>query len=135
MISNNHTDLTVDLCRPPTERWLLTPTQRQQARDLLALYTADLGLPPDFGEFLIAGARDVIRSDHWQEMESLSRLLELPVRDVVLCNLYYDALKVILGRVFGCTAFAIDTPGGVLHARHLDLRTENSALARYTATS
>jgi hypothetical protein len=62
-----------------------------------------LGLPPDFGEFLIAGAKDVVRSDHWQEMESLSRLLDLPVRDVVLCNLYYEALKVILSRVVGCT--------------------------------
>ena len=57
------------------------------------------------------------------------------MRDVVLCNLYYDALKVILSRVFGCTAFAIDTPRGVLHARNLDWWTENSAPARYTATS
>jgi acid ceramidase len=135
MISDDHTNLTVDLSHPPAERWHLTATQRQQARDLLALYTVDLALPPDFGEFLIAGARDVVRSDHWQEMESLSRLLDLPVRDVVLCNLYYDALKVILSRGFGCTAFAIDAPGGVLHARNLDWWTENSALARYTATS
>ena len=55
--------------------------------------------------------------------------------DVVLCNLYYDALKVILSRDFGCTAFAIDAPGCVLHARNLDWWTENSALARNTATS
>jgi len=137
MKSNNHiaADLTVDLCCAPADRWHLTPAQRQQARELLALYTADLGLPLDFGQFLAAGARDLVRADHWQEMESLSRLLDLPMRDVVLCNLYYDALKVILGRVFGCTAFAIDTPGGVLHARNLDWWTENSALARYTATS
>jgi len=37
---------------------------------------------------------------------------------------YYDALKVILGRAFGCTAFATDAPGGVLHARNLDWWTE-----------
>jgi acid ceramidase len=68
-------------------------------------------------------------------MESLSRLLGLPVRDVVLHNFYYDALKAVLGRMLGCTAFAVDTPDGVLHARNLDWWTENAALARYTTVS
>jgi len=80
MICDDHTNLTVDLHRSPAERWHFTPTQRQQGRDLFALYAADLGLPPDFGEFGISGARDVLRSDHWPEMESLSRLLDLPFR-------------------------------------------------------
>jgi len=51
MKSDNHTasDLTVDLRCAPADRWHITPAQRQQARELLALYTADLGLPRDFG--------------------------------------------------------------------------------------
>jgi hypothetical protein len=128
-------DLTVDLWQAPAERWKLTSEQRRQARELFAMYTADSGMSPAFGEFLAAGAKDLVRPDHWREMESLSRMVELPVRDVVLCNLYYDALKVVLGRAFGCTAFAVDTPDGVLHARNLDWWTENEALTRYTATS
>lgn len=128
-------DIIVDLHRQASERWELSPTQSQQARELLTMYSADLGFSPDIGAFLSASAKDLIRAEHWQEMESLSRLFGLPVRDVVLCNLYYDALKVILGRTFGCTAFAVETPSGILHARNLDWWTVNSALARYTATA
>jgi hypothetical protein len=126
-------ELTVDLRRPPRARWHLTPVQCEQARELLKQYKADLGLRPDIGEFLISIARDLIRDDHWEEMESLAHELSLSVSDVALCNFYYDALKVVLGCDFGCTAFAIDTPEGVLHARNLDWWTDNSALARYTA--
>ena len=35
--------------------------------------------------------------------------------------------------MFACTAFAVETPGGILHARNLDWWTENSALVRHTA--
>jgi hypothetical protein len=52
----------------------------------------------------------------------------LPVSDVALSNLYYDALKVVLG----CTAFAVDAGEATLHARNLDWWTKNAALARYT---
>jgi len=126
-------EVIIDLRRPLSSRWHLTAAQREQGRELLKAYKADLGLRPDTGEFLISAAKDLLRSDHWEEMESLARELTLPISDVALCNFYYDALKVVLGRVFGCTAFAIDAPDGVLHARNLDWWTENSALARYTA--
>jgi acid ceramidase len=125
-------ELTVDLRCAPENRWHLTPLQCTQARELLALYTADLGLRPDVAQFLTSSVKDLVPRDHWREMESLSRAMELPLSDVVLCNLYYDALKVVLSRAFGCTAFAIDAPGGILHARNRDWWTENSALARYT---
>lgn len=113
-------ELTVDLHRVPSDRWHLTPLQCQQARELLAMYTVDLGFRPDVAEFLTSSVKDFVGADHWQEMESLSRSMDLPLSDVVLCNLYYDALKVVLSPAFGCTAFAIDTPGGILHARNLD---------------
>src|SRR5439155_10458057 len=78
-------------------------------------------------------AKDLIREEHWEEMEALARELALSVSDVALCNFYYDVLKVVQGRAFGCTAFAIDAPDGPFHARNLDWWTEESALARYTA--
>jgi acid ceramidase len=128
-------DLVVDLRRAPADRWHFTPTQLGHARELIRLYTTELGLRTDFSESLTAAVKDLVRPDHWQEMESLSRLLGLPVRDVVLCNCYYDALKSILGQTFGCTAFAVETPGGILHARNLDWWAENGVLERCTATS
>jgi hypothetical protein len=113
-------ELTVDLRLPPNDRWNLTPAQCEQARELLRQYQSDLGLTPETGEFLAGIARDLVPQAHWEEMEALARRVSLSVGEVALCNLYYDALKVVLGRVFGCTAFAVDTPEGVLHARNLD---------------
>jgi acid ceramidase len=124
-------ELTIDLRSPPHDRWHLTPTQCQQARELLTSYKADLGLPQDVAGFLSAAAKEFVRPDHWSEMESLSTALDLPVADVALCNFYYDALKVVLG----CTAFAVDAGDAILHARNLDWWTENAALARYTTVS
>jgi acid ceramidase len=121
-------ELTIDLRRPPGDRWHLTPTQSQQARELLTSYRADLGLSANAAEFLTDAARGLERADHWLEMESLAAALNLPVIDVALCNFYYDALKVVLG----CTAFATDASGTILHARNLDWWTDNAALSRYT---
>jgi acid ceramidase len=120
--------ITVDLRNQPGDRWRFTPEQRQQARELLALYKADLGIPPDMGVFLASSVRELVRADHWAEIESIALVLGLPVSDAVLCNFYYDALKVVLG----CTAFAVDTAGRVLHARNLDWWTKSAILSRYT---
>ncbi len=124
-------ELTIDLGRLPNHRWHLTPTQCRRARELLTAYKADLGLSQDAAEFFTDTAKELVRPDHWLEIESLATALDIPVTDVALCNFYYDALKVVLG----CTAFAIDAGGAVLHARNLDWWTENAALARYTTVS
>jgi hypothetical protein len=126
-------EITVDLRRPAEERWRLTPGQREQARELFRVYKADLGLGPEAGALVVSMANGLVRPAHWAEMESLATELALPSSDAVLCNLYYDALKAALGNLFGCTAFAVDTPEGVLHARNLDWWTEGSALSRFTA--
>ena len=109
-------ELTIDLQRPPDDRWHLTREQCQQARELLASYKTDLGVPEDVAEFLGTAAKDLVRPDHWSEMASLSKALDLPLRDVALCNFYYDAMKVVLG----CTAFAVESGDAIFHARNLD---------------
>ena len=125
-------EVTIDLRRAPHQRWVLTPAQGEQARELLRQYKTELGLRPDLGELLISLGRKHIRDEYWAEMESLAVTLALPVSEVALCNFYYDATKVVLGRALGCTAFAIDGAEGVLHARNLDWWTENFALGRMT---
>jgi hypothetical protein len=125
--------ITIDLGRDSRERWQLTATQVHQARDLLQVYKRDLGLRQDMGEFLSVAAHGLIRKEYWSEMESLAREAGVPVGDVVLCNCYYDVMKVVLGGMFGCTAFAVDHGDGVLHARNLDWWTEDAALAKSTA--
>jgi acid ceramidase len=125
-------ELTIDLQRPPAKRWALTPEQCDQARALFAVYQADLGLSRDTAVLLTTTAKNLIRDDHWREMEAIGEALGQSVDDVALCNSYYDILKAVLGSAFGCTAFAVDSPDGVLHARNLDWWTQDAALARYT---
>jgi acid ceramidase len=127
--------LRVDLKLAPSERWHLTQAQRQQAQELLSSYGRDLGLDSTLGDTLVAAAQGFVRKDHLQELEALARLLGVSVRDAVIGNLYYDIFKFTMTRPFGCTAFAVETESGILHARNLDWWTENAALARYTAVT
>ena len=64
-------DLIIDLRQPPKDRWHLTPVQREQARELLGLYKADLGLRPDIGDPLLSTAKDLIRGDYWDGYQKL----------------------------------------------------------------
>jgi len=121
--------LTIDLRLPPQERWRFTTTQAERARELLRIYKRDLGLPPDATGFLLSAAKGLLDGEHWMELESLAAILGVPIDDAILCNCYYDILKVVLASPFGCTAFAVDNPGGILHARNLDWWTEDSTLA------
>jgi hypothetical protein len=110
-------ELTIDLRQSPRERWHFTPAQCEEARELFRMYKADIGLSTDVSDFLVSTARELIRNEYWQEMESVAWKIGPSVSDIALCNFYYDALKVTLGSGFGCTAFAVDTSEGVLRQR------------------
>ena len=122
------TETIVDLSLAPAERWRLSPEQWLEARELLALYEADLGLGPQLAAEIATAAQPLIPPDYWAEMEGLAVQGGLPMPGVASGNLYYDALKAVIG----CTAFAVDAPGGPLHARNLDWWTHQNMLARYT---
>ena len=119
----------VDLTKPATVRWAFSSEQTAWARDLLTTYQRDLGLSASLVSEM---SRPVVREDYWNEMEGIASRANVPIDDVVCGNLYYDALKAVL---IGCTAFAVDTPAGPLHARNLDWWTENDSLRRYTMSA
>lgn len=119
----------VDLRKPASTRWALTSEQTTWALDLLATYQRDLGLPASLVSEM---SRPLVREDYWNEMEGIASRANVSVDDVVCGNLYYDALKAVL---IGCTAFAVDTPMGPLHARNLDWWAENDSLRRYTVST
>lgn len=118
----------VDLTAPAGARWRLLPPEIAEVRELVAIYKRDLGLP---ASLICEGARPLVGPEYWQEMEGIAYQAEIPFEDVVVANLYYDVLKVVLT---GCTAFAVDSESGPLHARNLDWWTENDALRRCTVT-
>ncbi|MEM6785140.1 MAG: C45 family peptidase [Bacteroidota bacterium] len=117
--------LRVDLSAPPAERWHLSPRQQEQARALLTLYTRELGGVDAFAGFLDDYLALCVPAAYREEMQAMATHLDVSVGEAALGSLYYDAVKA----VFGCTAFAVDTPDGPLHARNLDWWTEANLLS------
>ncbi|MEL6770128.1 MAG: C45 family peptidase [Bacteroidota bacterium] len=117
--------LRVDLGMAPEERWHLSPHQREQARALLTLYTRELGGVDAFEGLLDEYLTLCVPGDYCREIQSIATLLEVSVGEAALGSLYYDAVKTVLG----CTAFAVDTDSGPLHARNLDWWTEANLLS------
>ena len=66
----------------------------------------------------------------WHRGESIAAQIGEPTESVVISNLYYDVFKTVIG----CTAFAVNTSEGPLHARNLDWWTRDGILSRHTAT-
>ena len=118
----------VDLDKPPEERWRGIEAHKQAAEDLLSYYVRDLGGLDQFGDLLMEYRDAYVPPQYAREMRALAELLGRPEPEVLLSNLYYDALKHILG----CTAFAVDTDDGPLHARNLDWGTVNEMLSKHT---
>jgi predicted choloylglycine hydrolase len=116
----------VDLTRSATLRWSLSSAEEAAARELLGVYQRDLGLQ---AELVTELSRPAVRAEYWEEMQGIASRAGVRIEEVVCGNLYYDALKAVL---VGCTAFAVDTPTGPLHARNLDWWSENDSLRRHT---
>lgn len=123
--------LEVDLALPPQKRWALSEDQREHAGELLDVYLRDLSVDDAMLALLASSAAAVVPSDYHAEMSALADTLQRPLAHVLAGNLYYDALKVI----WGCTAFAVDTDHGPIHARNLDWGTENRVLNDHTVVT
>lgn len=118
----------LDLTLPPRERWAGLSAHADAARRLIDSYVRDLGGLERFGGVspeLIAGH---LRDDHVAEVEGVARAVGRSFEHVLLANLYYDAMRALLG----CTAFAVDTHAGPMHARNLDWWSEQRLLSDLT---
>jgi acid ceramidase len=117
-------EIIVDLAAPPRERWIFAEAHVRAGRDLFRIYNDDLGVDADTMATVAALAPAIIPDALLAEMDGIGARLGATLPQVLLANLHYDVLKVVLG----CTAFAIDTPSGPLHARNLDWWTTGRAL-------
>lgn len=84
----------------------------------------DLGVNDEFLAMLGASAPSVVSDVLMSEMTGLAEHLGVPLARVLAGNLYYDTLKFM----WGCTAFAVDTDTGPIHARNLDWSTKDRLL-------
>ena len=121
-------EIAVDLALPPDERWWTLQPYVDAAKQLLTLYLTDLGGLEQFQGLLEAYRDACIDPVYVAELASIARMGDVSEEAVLAGNLYYDALKLVLG----CTAFAVDTGNGPLHARNLDWWTENDLLSCHT---
>lgn len=115
-------DISLDVA--PERRWEPIAPFAPEIRDLFGEYLQDLAPLKESLGMELNSIQALISDEAWRELEGLAGLLELPFEDVLLGNLYYDALK----HLWGCTAFAVDAPGGPIHGRNLDWFSETGAL-------
>lgn len=118
----------VDLTRPPSERWRPLLPFVEPAKQLLAMYLTDLGGLTQFEPIIPLYREACVEPEYAAELAAIAAMADLSENEVLVGNLYYDAIKLVLG----CTAFAVDTPNGPLHARNLDWWTENGLLSQHT---
>ena len=64
-------------------------------------------------------------AEYRAELGAIAKMIDRPLADVLLVNLYYDAMKSLM---MGCTAVAIDSEEGPLHFRNLDWWTHDRLL-------
>ncbi len=118
----------VDLGLPAVERWHLLHPYLGDAHQLLDQYVKDLGGIEQFQDMILAYRNAYIDATYMAELMAIAQMIGVSEEAVLIGNLYYDLIKFVLG----CTAFAVDTPQGPLHARNLDWWTENGLLSRAT---
>ena len=121
-------ELVINLDLPPSERWSFLIDYKKEIDALLACYLSDFKDADLLFESIAAVKNEIVAQEYLEEIESIASVSDFDSDQVLVANLYYDILKFYLG----CTAFAVDTPNGVLHARNLDWWTENNILSDHS---
>lgn len=113
------------------ERWAFLTDYKAEVNELIGYYLTDItSLGGSLALDLIGTYKSlIIPRNYLDEIKSLADQCDFSEDEVLLANLYYDAVKF----AFGCTAFAIHDGKTVWHARNLDWWTENGALSKYSA--
>ena len=120
--------LSVDLCAKPARRWQLTAQQQQQARHLIGSHVDELGGVDAHRDLVEWYASENVPDDYRREMHAIAHQCGIKPIEVITGNLYYDFIKYM----WGCTAFACDTPDGPIHARNMDWHSPDNCLASYS---
>ena len=120
----------VDLTLSPEERWQGLRPFRHEMEDLFQTHLADLGRESftSHREMLKEYRRSVISPEFNRELDWVASLSGKDSDEVMILNLYYDAIKLLLG----CSAFAFEHISGPMHARNLDWYSPGNLLQKYT---
>lgn len=118
----------INLDLPVNERWSFLIDYKSEINELFQNYLKDF----EGGEYIFESIgeykKQIISKEYLEEIEFISSISNFSPDQVLIANLYYDVLKFY----FGCTAFAVETNGNILHSRNLDWWTENNILSDYS---
>ncbi|MEM6958703.1 MAG: C45 family autoproteolytic acyltransferase/hydrolase [Myxococcota bacterium] len=98
------------------------------ASRLLDCYLKDLGDTEDWRSIVELYRNTLLTPEEARAVDGIAKAVGRDANDVLLANLYYDAFRALIG----CTAVAVESPDGPLHARNLDWWTEQNLLASET---
>ncbi len=119
----------INLNLPPGERWLIAEKYTSEIDALIGCYWKEIkDFKFLFDEVAEAYTQAFIPSEFLEEIECISRFSAYSKDEILFTNLYYDIIKF----AFGCTAFAVNTEEGILHARNLDWWTDENLLAKHS---
>lgn len=122
----------VDLSEPPHRRWRGLRPFRDAAHKLILAY-GELPRTSETEAALDGIEGQYVNPDHVAELDAVAGLLRCDRALVRQANYHYDGMKLVNGPpAFACTAFAVRTSAGPIHARNLDWFTEGGLLATST---
>jgi len=120
--------ITINLNDTPEVRWNCLKEYKNEISVLINTYLNDLEDVVFFESVLDYYKASFINPTYLRELEGIASFTEFTVDNLLIANLYYDALKL----VFGCTAFSLNSNENNLHARNLDWWSDNNSLKKYT---
>lgn len=111
-------EITIDLSLPPEERWEVLKNFKSGMHALIDFFSGEILslVPPELLEGLHFYAESLLDDEYISELKGISKTAEIPYTNLLTANLYYDALKIVLG----CSTFAFNSESGPVHARNLD---------------
>lgn len=118
----------INLDLPAQERWSFLIDYKDEVNELLQCYLDDFEGADFIFDSIGEYKKEVISREYLEEIEFIASISNFSADQVLIANLYYDVLKFYLG----CTAFAIENAGGIIHSRNLDWWTDNNILSNYS---
>ncbi|TWU12221.1 Acyl-coenzyme A:6-aminopenicillanic acid acyl-transferase [Symmachiella macrocystis] len=121
-------EITVQIADLPRKRWRLSRQQNQWAKELIRLSVDEVGGIAEYRDSILTHALKRINPEFTAEIEGLATQLDVDFAETLAANLYYDFVK----RLLGCTAFAVNTENGPIHARNMDWFSHSNCLSEFT---
>lgn len=118
----------VNLDLPPNKRWEFMSNYRKEINALIKCYLHEINDIELIPLYLEKYKKDKISTSYLEEIKTIAANCDFTEDEVLLANLYYDAVKF----AFGCTAFASKSTNGIWHARNLDWWTEDNLLSKHS---